>query len=108
VAIVKTISKYQFIDMWPESRKDNFSYEGLCALYDYLYDLSDDLGETIEYDPVAICSEYTEYEDLAELQGNYTDIESWDDLQAHTTVIPVDDIDMDDPDSDGRFIIVDY
>lgn len=38
----QTINKSQFIDAFQSSQyKDNFSYEGLCMLYDYLEDLAD-------------------------------------------------------------------
>lgn len=41
--------------------RDNFSYEGAEALQEYLDELSDDIGEDIEYDPIAFCCDYAEY-----------------------------------------------
>jgi hypothetical protein len=41
-------------------RKDQFSYEALSALFDYLEALSDDIGENIEFDPIGICCEWCE------------------------------------------------
>lgn len=61
MSIKKTISSYDFVDSWPMSRRDNFSRGGLFALYEYLDALSEDLGEDIEYDPIAFCCDYTEY-----------------------------------------------
>ena len=52
--------------------------------------MSKDIGEIIELDTVALCCEYSEYEDLAELQENYTDIKDLEDLQNNTQVIEFD------------------
>ena len=41
--------------------RDNFSYEGAKALMEYLDQLSEDMGENIEYDPIAFCCDYAEY-----------------------------------------------
>lgn len=54
--------------------RDNFSYDGAKALMEYLEDLSEDIGENIEYDPIAFCCDYAEYseqeyESLAEEYG---------------------------------------
>jgi len=44
------------------SNKDNgFTYTWASALIDYLDDLSDDIGENIEFDQVAIRCDYSEY-----------------------------------------------
>ncbi|MCP3941060.1 MAG: hypothetical protein GY710_06210 [Desulfobacteraceae bacterium] len=96
----KTITEYDFTQGFVEmNREDNFSYAGLKALYSYFIQLEDDCDMDIEYDVIAICCEYTEYEDLEELHGSYPDIESIDDLRNHTQVIEID--------SDS-FIIQDY
>lgn len=44
-------------------RKDNFSYNGLRTLYDYLEQLEEDTGETIELDVIALCCEYSEIDE---------------------------------------------
>jgi len=44
-------------------RKDNFSYEGLRALFDYLELLEEDMGQPMELDVIALCSEYSEISD---------------------------------------------
>src|SRR3990167_6850102 len=41
--------------------KDNYSYEGKKALFEYLEQYSVDLGKDIDFDPIALCCEYTEY-----------------------------------------------
>lgn len=41
--------------------QDKYSFEGKEALYEYLDNLSDETGEDIDFDPIALCCEYTEY-----------------------------------------------
>jgi hypothetical protein len=62
MAIVQTInSASQFADMFKQSsRADQFSYEALEAIYEYLDDFSRNTGETIELDIVSICCEWYE------------------------------------------------
>lgn len=86
----KDINFNDFCDGFPDSYKDNFSYEGKKALFDYLEEYEDGTGEKMEFDPIALCCEYDEYKDLKELQGNYN-VENMEDLENHTTVIKIDD-----------------
>ena len=62
MAIVQSINNvHQFREAFRlAGRSDQFSYEGLEVLFDYLDNLSEDTGETIELDPVALCCEYYE------------------------------------------------
>ena len=64
------ISKYHFTDWFlsSDTYKNNFSYEGLHSLFDYLEQFEEDMGKEIEFDPVAICCEYSEYENLEEIK----------------------------------------
>lgn len=41
-------------------RKDQFSYEGLGLIFDYIEDYERDNGEQVELDVVAICCEWAE------------------------------------------------
>ena len=41
-------------------RADNFSYDGLTALFRYLEDIEDSTGEEIELDVIALCCDYSE------------------------------------------------
>jgi len=93
--MIDTINKYNFIDRFrsSDSYANNFSYEGLSALFDYLENYEDDTGEQIEFDLVALCCDFTEYENLQEIKDNYSDIESLEDLEGYTTVIPVYNLD---------------
>ena len=74
------------------SRRENFTYQGLCALYDYFTDLEDSIGEEIEFDPIAICCEYSQFDNLEDFQSQYNDsYESIEYIENDTTVIRVDD-----------------
>jgi len=84
-----TVNFNQFCDGFPESYQNNFSYEGKKALFNYLEEYEDATGEQIEFDPIALCCEYTEYKNIDDLQDQYPDIETIDDLQQHTQVIEV-------------------
>ncbi len=79
MAIVQSInSAFQFREAFRlAGREDQFSYEGLEVLFDYLDNLSEDTGETIELDVVALCCEYYE-SSIEEIIDNY-DIDAPDD-----------------------------
>ena len=73
-------------------RSDNFSHEGLIALFDYLEDLESASVLEMELDVIGICCEYSEYKDFADFQMAYgPDYESIDDVGNETTVIPIND-----------------
>lgn len=86
-----TINEYQFEQAFRDAgRGDNFSYDGLRALFEYLQAYEDDAGEEIELDVIALCCEFTEYEDLAEFQEVYgAEYEDIDDIEYETIVIPI-------------------
>jgi len=88
--IVNTIDQNDFRQAFINyGRGDQFSYEGLNALFDYLEELSEDIGESIELDVIALCCEFSEYEDLEEIKGIYfsTTLDSLDDLRDYTPTI---------------------
>lgn len=43
--------------------RENFSYNGALALMEYLEQYAEDCGDPQEYDPIAYCCEFAEYED---------------------------------------------
>jgi len=55
-----TISFYDFRREFEQCRPDNFSYEGLAALFSYFEEVEESTGEEIELDVIAICCDYTE------------------------------------------------
>ena len=96
------VTESMFIDSFKQSDtyKNQFSVEGLRALFEYFEDLEDGTGESIDFDMIAICCEYTEYDSLEEYNGEYSDqCEEIDDIANYTELIKIDD---------GRFIILQY
>jgi hypothetical protein len=84
----QSISFGQFCDSFGD--RENFSYKGKRALFDYLEQYEEETGEEIELDAVALCCEFTEYESLKELQENYDNIETMEDLRDNTQVIEIE------------------
>jgi hypothetical protein len=61
MAIVQTITESAFIDAFMQSsRKDQFSYEALSCIFEYLEEYSDSTGEPVELDIIAICCDWAE------------------------------------------------
>jgi hypothetical protein len=88
-----TVTKHDFREAFRTLRPDNFSYEGLGELFDYIEELEEDAGmKEIELDVIAFCVDFSEYESIEEFQTDYGDeYKDWDDVDEHTTVIPVGD-----------------
>ena len=86
MAIVQSINNVsQFREAFRlAGRGDQFSYEGVEVLFDYLDNLSEDTGEPIELDVIALCCDYYE-SSIQELIDNYN--------------IDLSEVDEDDPDS---------
>ena len=68
--MIEYVNFSRFCDSFSDTYKNNFSYEGKRALFDYLEQYEEDAGEKIELDTIALCCEYTEYEDLKEQQAS--------------------------------------
>ena len=73
--MIDTISEYQFTDWFMKHRPNNFSYEGTKALFNYLTELEEDCGQPMEFDPIAFCCEYDEYDSIEECLKQYDDID---------------------------------
>jgi len=92
----KTISLEDFRDEFINyNRGDQFSYEGLEALYNLL----EEMIPNYELDVIGLCCEFTEYKDLEEIKNNYNNIETEEDLYNATSVIKL---------NDGGYIIQNY
>ena len=74
-----TVSRYDFERAFVDAgRKDQFSYEGLKALFDYFESYEEETGQEIELDVVAICCEYSE-DNPDDIITNYSiDVEGLD------------------------------
>ena len=72
-----TVNEYEFNRWFKEHRPNNFSWEGRQALYEMLTCYEQDTGEEIEFDPIAFCCEYSEYENMEEYdKADYPNEES--------------------------------
>ena len=113
--MIETITKTRFIDWFrnSEERKNQFSYFALDSLFDYLEELEEDncrpAGQN-EFDPIAICCEFTEYSNFEEFKKDYnheeiTDLET---LRNFTTVIEIPNRDYLDKTIKDSFIIQNF
>ena len=66
-----SISEYEFCDWFIKNRPNNFSFNGLKALYNMLTSYEEDTGKELEFDPISFCCEYTEYETMEEFWQDY-------------------------------------
>tara|TARA_B100001094_G_scaffold140387_2_gene136058 strand:- start:12726 stop:13022 length:297 start_codon:yes stop_codon:yes gene_type:complete len=67
----KNIDQFEFAAWFAEHRPNDFSPIGRLELYEMLRSYEEDTGEEIEFDPIAFCCEYTEYEDMEEFWLDY-------------------------------------
>ena len=88
----RTVSEYDFFQAFRDMNRENqFSEAGLSALFDYLEQYEDDTGEEIELDVIALCCDFTEYEDIKEFQADYgDDYQTVEDIEQSTNVIMID------------------
>ena len=98
--IIKEMNEYEFVDLMQQARADSFSREGCRVLHDYLENLSEEIDENIEFDPVAFCCEWSEYDSFEECKKDYG-VEDMEELESNTTVLPF-------PQPSQSFIIKDY
>ena len=100
----QSVTRFDFVDWFrgSDTYKNNFSYDGLNSLFDYFEELEEQMENEMDFDPIAICCEFSEYENFEEIKENYnsTDIQTMDDLRDHTSVIEIEDTD--------RLIIQDF
>ena len=85
----QTLNKDQFRFAFEQVRPNQFSYEALGTLFDYL----EEIDENMEFDPIAICCEYAEMT-MDEIFEAYPDV--------------LNLIDIDRPRESTYSIVVDY
>ena len=97
--MILTLTKDNFIEAFKRSseRKDQFSYNALCALFDYYEELEESTGEKVEFDMVAICCEWCEYETALEWAENYFTF----------SVSDIDNISMEDAEQEALRYLLD-
>ena len=87
MSIIQTVNKNQFIDNLLADDYASWTYEDAGALFGYYEQFSDDTGEDVELDRVALRCEWTRADSIDEVIEDYDDIESLEDLQDRTQVI---------------------
>ena len=105
------VTQSEFVDTFVKiGRENNFTYYGRLALFEYIEALEEDCGMEIEFDPIALCCEYTQYENLAELNEAYgTEFEDLEEVGEHTTIIEVSALDTKTMKYvDGGFIVQEW
>ena len=90
------VNEHTFRDrfMRSDNYKNNFSYDGLHALFEYIEQVEDDIGEEFEFDMVGICCDYSEYDSLKDFNADYSNYEdgyTLDDIREETVVIEIPD-----------------
>ena len=99
-----TIYLNEFRDYFNKIRPNNFRYEGLGILFEYLEEFENDTGKEMELDVIALCCDYCE-ESLSNIVDSYSiDLEGEDDheqavkdyLEDKTTLVGIT--------KDGNFI----
>jgi hypothetical protein len=87
----QTVYFEDFYNAFKSSRPNQFSYQGLKSLYEYLIQYEEDTGEELNLDVIALCCDYTEYKNFQELKSNYLDVKNLKELEEKTSVIPIED-----------------
>ena len=68
----QTINSCDFVDAFrAHGRQNQFSYDGLRALFEYLEEMEDGMGEEMELDVIALCCDYSEFASAKEAALEY-------------------------------------
>ena len=83
----KTIQSHDFIHC--DALKDNFSYDGRVALFEYLESYEQDCETELDFDPIAIRCDFTEYANIEAFWQDYNSVEyqCMADIESATPVI---------------------
>lgn len=65
------INLNSFVDAFKSIRPENFSHNGLTALFNYLIEYEESTDEKIKLDVIALCCTYTEYDSAVEAVKQY-------------------------------------
>ena len=84
----QTMNEFDFKNEFKKIRPENFSYEGLTVLYDHLIQYEENTDQELEFDPIAYCCEYTEFDSFEDVKKNY-DVEDLEHLEQNTIVLKI-------------------
>ena len=83
-----TLTEQHFLDRFRVIRPNQFSYEGLQALFGWYEQLAEESDTEFEFDPIGISCEWTEYDNLKQFQSDYSkDYTCIEDISNETHVI---------------------
>lgn len=85
----QAVNLHDFRREFQLTRPENFSYEGLEVLFDFLEEIYEETGEEYELDVIALCCDYVE-STVGEALKEYG-LKSLEELEENTTVLKVDD-----------------
>ncbi len=97
--IKETVNEYRFTEVLLKDEYAHWSYGATKALFDYYEQLSEDIGEDIELDHVAIRCEWNEHASAIDAYNEYNRMphnseslaREW--LEERTTVLDVENVD---------------
>ena len=90
-----TLNEYEFIAAVRAVRPNNFSVEGLRALFAHLEEVEQDSGEEMELDVIGLCCNWDEYPDAECAAADYgrefdSEEEAFEFFSENSTVIDFD------------------
>ena len=86
-----TLTAQSFLDKFRVIRPNQFSYEGLQAVFGWYESLEEESGAQFEFDPIGISCEWTEYDNLKQFQSDYSkDYTCIEDISNETSVLELE------------------
>ncbi len=76
-----TLTQSQLVHEFNKIRPNHFSRQGLECLFDFFEELDYDSETETEFDPIAICCEWAEYDSIEEFWDEY-DKDDYEDIEA--------------------------
>jgi len=89
--MISEMNVLQFVKEFNEVRPNCFTKAGLASLFIEFLSYVEDTGCDVEFDPIAMCGQYSEYENFDEFHKAYPEIEDFDELYDLARIILVDD-----------------
>jgi len=80
--IYPEVTEGEFVD----AVKEDFTAEQARALYDFLYELSEDIGEPMELDPAAIRGDFGGYDSIIDAAEEYDYEDAIQDILQNTVM----------------------
>jgi len=82
-----TLSIYDFRNAFMTLRPDNFSYDGLGLLFEYMEQFEEDTGQDYELDVIALCCDFAEDEARGIAESYRIDVSGMDDEEVEQAVM---------------------